>query len=137
MSSIEARITAPALAPLRVESVASRLTQTSEAVSQKISDVSPAPERVSVNKAEQGGTSAEQIKDVKSRIDGAIWALNEAMKHNANKLEFSVDEISNKMVVVVTDKVTGETVRQVPAEAILRVAHNIEALKGLLLDKLL
>jgi uncharacterized FlaG/YvyC family protein len=137
MSSIEASITAPALPPLRVESVASRLTQTSEAVSQKISDVSPAPERVSVNKAEQGGTSAEQIKDVKSRIDGAIGALNEAIKHNANKLEFSVDEISNKMVVVVTDKVTGETVRQVPAEAILRVAHNIEALKGLLLDKLL
>lgn len=104
MSSIEASITAPALPPLRVESVASRLTQTSEAVSQKISDVSPAPERVSVNKAEQGGTSAEQIKDVKSRIDGAIGALNEAIKHNANKLEFSVDEISNKMVVVVKER---------------------------------
>jgi uncharacterized FlaG/YvyC family protein len=38
---------------------------------------------------------------------------------------------------VVTDEVTGESIRQVPAEAILRVAHNIEAMKGLLFDKVL
>jgi uncharacterized FlaG/YvyC family protein len=56
---------------------------------------------------------------------------------NPNKLQFTVDSVSKKIMVVVTDEVTGESIRQVPAEAILRVAHNIEAMKGLLFDKVL
>jgi flagellar protein FlaG len=37
-------------------------------------------------------------------------------------------------VVVVTDKTTGEVIRQIPNEVVIRVAHNIADLKGVLFD---
>ena len=40
-------------------------------------------------------------------------------------------------MVTVSNEDTGEVIRQVPAEAVLRVAHNIEKLKGLIFDKTL
>jgi flagellar protein FlaG len=43
-----------------------------------------------------------------------------------------MDRTINTPVVAVTDKNTGELVRQIPAEAVLRVAHSIENLKGVL-----
>ena len=35
-------------------------------------------------------------------------------------------------VVVVTNSQTGEVVRQIPNEVVVRVAHNLEAFKGML-----
>ena len=57
------------------------------------------------------------------------------MKSSSNELNFSVDEVSKRIMVSVTDRRTGEVIRQVPSEAILKVAHNIEALKGVIFDK--
>jgi uncharacterized FlaG/YvyC family protein len=34
----------------------------------------------------------------------------------------------------VTDKTSGELVRQIPAEEVLHVSHNIERMKGILFD---
>jgi uncharacterized FlaG/YvyC family protein len=36
--------------------------------------------------------------------------------------------------VTVKSTATGEVIRQIPSEAVLRVAHTFEALKGLLHD---
>ena len=57
------------------------------------------------------------------------------MKSSSKELNFSVDEVSKRIMVSVTDRRTGEVIRQVPSEAILKVAHNIEALKGVIFDK--
>ena len=57
------------------------------------------------------------------------------MKSSSKELNFSVDEVSKRIMVSVTDRSTGEVIRQVPSEAILKVAHNIEALKGVIFDK--
>jgi len=35
---------------------------------------------------------------------------------------------------MVTSKQTGEVIRQIPGEAVLRVANSIESLKGILFD---
>jgi flagellar protein FlaG len=43
-----------------------------------------------------------------------------------------MDNTINTPVIAVTDKDTGELIRQIPAEAVLRVAHSIENLKGVL-----
>jgi flagellar protein FlaG len=121
--------TAPAPAP--------KSTQSPDAMSQKIREVSASTGQVNAQITAQRTESAQRMNEIKTRIDEAIRTLNESAKLNPNKLQFSVDSVSNKVMVVVTDEVTGETVRQVPAEAILRVAHNIEAMKGLLFDKVL
>jgi flagellar protein FlaG len=40
-------------------------------------------------------------------------------------LEFRVDQDSGRTVVTVKDKSTGEVVRQIPSEEVLRLAHNL------------
>jgi flagellar protein FlaG len=49
-------------------------------------------------------------------------------------LSFSVDDVANKVVLTVKNR-EGEVVRQIPNEVVLRVAHNIEEMKGLMQDE--
>jgi uncharacterized FlaG/YvyC family protein len=70
---------------------------------------------------------AQQIQD-------AVARLNDQMKSMQRDLGFSYDERLNREIVTVRKQSTGEVVRQLPPEVILRVAHSIEDLKGLLYD---
>ena len=76
------------------------------------------------------------MQDLQSDLEEAIRALNIKMEVKSSHLNFSVDEISDRVMVTVTNKSTGEIVRQVPADAILKVAHNMEALKGVIFDEM-
>lgn len=64
-----------------------------------------------------------------------IARLNEKMRDNGRALAFSVDEALNRTVITVTNSETGKVIRQIPDEAMLRVAHNIEDVKGLMQDE--
>jgi flagellar protein FlaG len=59
--------------------------------------------------------------------------LNEQMRRNSRDISFSVDDVANKVVLTVKNK-EGEVVRQIPNEVALRVAHNLEDIKGLMQD---
>lgn len=50
------------------------------------------------------------------------------------RLEFHVDDATGRLVAEVVDRETGETVRQVPPEHVLRIAMYLECLIGRLLD---
>ncbi len=43
-----------------------------------------------------------------------------------------MDETMNRPVVTVGNTATGEVVRQIPTEVIVKVAHSIEDIKGVL-----
>lgn len=60
--------------------------------------------------------------------------LNQLMARNKRDLSFSVDDVTNTVVLTVKNRV-GEVVRQIPNETALRVAHNIENMKGLMQDQ--
>ena len=60
--------------------------------------------------------------------------LNEKMRRDSRDLSFSVDDVANKVVLTVKNK-EGEVVRQIPNEAALRVAHNMDNVKGLIQDE--
>lgn len=68
-------------------------------------------------------------------IEAALEDIRKMADDNLSNLGFSIDRKINTHVVVVTDKTTGEVVRQIPNEVVIRVAHNIADLKGLLFDK--
>ena len=111
-----------------------------EAVSaaQGIAAVKRASEQVATvsdSLASQKNRASEEIQAVQAKLDEIVSHLNVKMEVRNKSLNFSVDEVSNRVMVTVTDKVSGEVVRQVPSEAILKVAHNIEALKGVLFDR--
>ena len=105
---------------------------------QNITPVKPEPsisaEDVGRAAAARKGESMQQINEAIEHLDDAIEALNAAVKKVPTSLHFSIDDASNRFVVQVTDTNTGEIIRKVPGDAILRIARQIESLKGVLFD---
>jgi flagellar protein FlaG len=60
--------------------------------------------------------------------------LNKQMQRNSRDLSFSVDDVANKIVLTVKNK-DGDVVRQIPNEVALRVAQNLDNVKGLMQDE--
>ena len=74
-------------------------------------------------------------RKMQQELQEAVERLNKMMESGKRGLGFSVDNKINVTVVTVKDSNTGEVVRQLPSEAVLRVAHRIEDLKGILYSK--
>jgi flagellar protein FlaG len=73
---------------------------------------------------------------MKKNLDVAISHLNEMMRDGGRNLSFEVDPSrKGQPVVIVRKQDTGEVVRQIPNPEVLKVAHSIDALKGLLMNK--
>ena len=73
---------------------------------------------------------------VRENIKEAADNLNQQLRIRGRKLSFEIDDVTNQIVVTVKDTTTGDVIRQIPSEALLRVAHNIEQIKGLLHNEL-
>lgn len=84
--------------------------------------------------AEHKTEMMNQISINVKELHEAIDTLNAAVKKAPTSLHFSVDEASKRYVVQVTDTQTGEIIRNVPGDAILRMAKQLESLKGILFD---
>ncbi len=76
------------------------------------------------------------VKELEKNLKEAIQMLNEQMKSSGRHLNFSIDQEVNRTIIRVKNSSTGELVRQIPDETVLRVAHSIEKVKGMLLDEL-
>lgn len=76
----------------------------------------------------QVATSAED--DLRT----AIAELNQQLESSGRQLGFAVDPVLKRPIITVRSSDTGEVIRQIPSEAVLRVAHTFEALKGLVHD---
>ena len=70
--------------------------------------------------------------EVRQNLQEAVSMLNQQMASTKRGLGFQVDEAVGGPVVTVRSAESGEVVRQIPNEVIVRVAHNIEKVKGLL-----
>ena len=87
--------------------------------------------------------SQKNIVEVNTeQIETAVSQLREVLQVNNRQLSFSVDEGSNKQVVKVTDAVTGEVIRQIPSEEVLKLSERLQDLQldagtvvGLFFDK--
>jgi flagellar protein FlaG len=73
-------------------------------------------------------------QEARRALEEASEHLNQLMARNKRDLSFSVDDVTNTVVLTVKNRV-GEVVRQIPNETALRVAHNIENMKGLMQDQ--
>ena len=82
----------------------------------------PSPRAVLPTDAEKMVKQYEQVVD----------QLNRQMQADNRNLRFGVDRRINTFIITVTDKSSGDVVRQIPPEAVVRVAHSIENLKGVL-----
>jgi flagellar protein FlaG len=79
--------------------------------------------------------ASEAIANSHKEIEQALAELKRLADNSGRSLGFSKDQAVSGPVITVTDKETGRVVRQIPNEVVVRVAHNIEKMKGLLFDK--
>jgi len=82
------------------------------------------------------GESVSQLNEMSERLRDAIETLNAAVKNSPTALSFSRDESSKRFVVTVTDTNTGEVVRNLPGDAVLRMSRQLDSLKGVIFDEL-
>ena len=60
--------------------------------------------------------------------------LNQQLTSSKRVLGFHIDDAVGGSVVTVRSADTGEVVRQIPNEVVVRVAHSIEKMKGLMFN---
>ena len=74
-------------------------------------------------------------KKVFENLQEAIEQTNQELaKKGGNSLAFSIDKSVTIPVVSVHNMHTGELIRQIPNEVLVKSAHSIDKLKGLLWD---
>lgn len=79
--------------------------------------------------AQEHRASPEQVKE-------AVQQMNRAMRTASSSLEFSVDQATDRVIVTMTDRDTGEVVMQIPSAQTLELARYLDnASKGALLSQ--
>ena len=73
-------------------------------------------------------------RETRRAMEETSQQLNQQMQRNSRDLSFSVDDVANKIVLTVKNK-EGDVVRQIPNEVALRVAQNLDNVKGLMQDE--
>jgi len=71
---------------------------------------------------------AEEFKE-------SLRSANERLAAKGREINIGYDKSSATVVVTVSDRETGETVRQIPPEAAMRITRNIDQLTGILIDQ--
>jgi len=92
---------------------------------------------VAADAAEGKVKSLSTLASVTESIDDAVEILNEALSRKNTSAQIRRDEELNRFLVTIKDKESGEIVREVPPEALLKFARNLEELKGILFDETL
>lgn len=65
----------------------------------------------------------------------SLRSANERLAAKGREINIGYDKSSATVVVTVSDRETGETVRQIPPEAAMRITRNIDQLTGILIDQ--
>ena len=101
----------------------------------------PVPEKSSSSLKEVSSELSKSLalsrELTEERVREAVEEINKELFKLQSELGFFVDKVANDIVVTVKRKESGEVVRQIPSETVLKLAHNFEKLKGVFLDDFL
>ncbi|HQR87053.1 MAG: hypothetical protein B7Y59_09285 [Burkholderiales bacterium 35-55-47] len=81
-------------------------------------------------KAEVGS----DLQGLHKSLEASVERLNAMMKDSGRNLNIGIDKALGGAVVTVRNAESGEVVRQIPNEVVVKMAHSIEAFKGWLHD---
>ncbi|HTQ98564.1 MAG TPA: flagellar protein FlaG [Candidatus Acidoferrum sp.] len=72
----------------------------------------------------------DQMVDArKKELNTAVKSVSGYVQNITRELNFSIDETLGKTVVTVVDQSTGEVIRQIPSEDMLKLAHNLAEIR--------
>ncbi|ABB30706.1 flagellar protein FlaG protein [Geobacter metallireducens RCH3] len=72
---------------------------------------------------------AEQEERAKAAAD----RINEFIESFTRDLKFTIDKDSERVVLKVVDRKSGDVIRQIPSEEALKIAKALDELKGLII----
>ena len=75
------------------------------------------------------------LQSVNESIDDAVEVLNQALSLRNTAASITRDEELNRYLVTIRDKESGEVVREIPDEALIKFARNLQELRGILFDE--
>ena len=78
-----------------------------------------------------GGTTAETLTE---KIERTVAALSEMLKQTNVSLQYRVDDATGDMVISVINRDTGDVLRQLPPDQILKMRQQLQELMGVLFD---
>ena len=93
----------------------------------------PARASLPAEDAQAPADAAEAATPV--QVEQAVRELNAALQIRSVGLQFEVDEDTDKVIVKVLDRDSGELIRQIPSEEALRIAKMLGRAPGLLMDQ--
>jgi flagellar protein FlaG len=81
--------------------------------------------------------SAKSFDSITSRqnVKEAVDLLNNQMASNKRGIGFTVNNDSNTPIVTVRNTSTGEVVRQIPSEVVIKLATGLDNTKGVIHNK--
>jgi flagellar protein FlaG len=88
--------------------------------------------------ANQEAQSASAQAASRARVEEfkeSLRSANERLAAKGREINIGYDKSSATVVVTVSDRETGDTVRQIPPEAAMRITRNIDQLTGILIDQ--
>ncbi len=87
--------------------------------------------------SKQRAALVDSLQSMSAEVAEAIDTLNQALARSPTRAMISRDEELNRYIVKITDERSGEVIREIPSEALLKFARNLRELKGLLFDQAL
>ena len=126
--AIEAVAVNPRVAPIEVDSKVGVKAQVSQAEVTHSRQSKPVPTAPKVEIDRQPVISAKEL-------EAKISELNAAMVMRNQTIVFSTDAVTGKDVVRVTNKSTGELIRQMPSVEALKAMQNIDQMMGLIFNQ--
>ena len=126
--AIEANIVNPQVAPQKVNTQVGESRQVAQTEAVIKHQPKPVPEAPKVDINREPIISSKEL-------EAKIVELNEAMVSRNQAVLFSTDPQTGKDVVKVTNKSTGELIRQMPSVEVLKAMQNIDQMMGLIFNK--
>lgn len=99
--------------------------------SNQVEAVRPTRDRLNGGRKEPEAQLQVTTADVESAVD----ETNQMLRYINERLEFSVHEATNRVMVKVLDRDTDEVLREIPPEQMLDLVAKLQELVGLLVDK--
>lgn len=72
------------------------------------------------------------VEAERQELKEAVVLLNQQVSKNTAGLGFVMDEALGRPIVTVRNTNSGEVIRQIPNEVVVRVAHHMDTAKGLI-----
>jgi flagellar protein FlaG len=91
----------------------------------------PAPAMPKPVKVDLPASEQDRLKNLKAALD----QINQQMINSNQHLGFELNEHIKGPVITVQNTQTGEVIRKIPSEEVLRVAQSIDSLKGVIFNQ--